>query len=89
VRSFRAVRNDGDCLPAPTLTTLHSFHGTDGGNPYAGLVQGTDRNLYGITSTGESAGDGTVFKITPTSKLTTLYSFCSLSRGTSITFRRV
>jgi uncharacterized repeat protein (TIGR03803 family) len=57
-----------------TLTTLHTFcsesNCADGTEPYAGLVQGTDGNFYGTTST-------TVFKITPAGTLTTLYTFCS------------
>ncbi len=48
--------------PAGTLTTLHSFDGTDGGQPYSGLVQGTDGNFYGTTST-DAGGNGTVFKL--------------------------
>src|SRR5208337_2819999 len=48
--------------PAGTLTTLHSFDGTDGGQPYSGLVQGYDGNFYGTTST-DARGNGTVFKL--------------------------
>ncbi|HTS34864.1 MAG TPA: choice-of-anchor tandem repeat GloVer-containing protein [Candidatus Solibacter sp.] len=63
------------------LTTLHSFCSesgcTDGGNPYAGLVQATDGNLYGTTESHGINSAGTVFKITPSGTLTTLYSFCS------------
>ena len=68
---------------AGKLTTLHSFDVTDGGNPSAGLVQGTDGNLYGTTEFGGDilsfscglSGCGTVFKITPGGTLTTLHSF--------------
>jgi uncharacterized repeat protein (TIGR03803 family) len=69
--------------PSGTLTTLHSFCSkngcTDGRNPYAGLIQGIDGNLYGTTLEGGTHGGGTVFKIAPSGKLTTLHSFCSKS----------
>jgi len=69
--------------PGGTLTTLYSFcpqNGChDGANPYDGLVQATDGNFYGTTSAGGNSGNGTVFKITPSGNLTTLYSFCSQS----------
>jgi uncharacterized repeat protein (TIGR03803 family) len=65
--------------PAGALTTLHSFNGTDGYLVVAGLVQASDRNFYGTASAGGPNGSnaGTVFKITPTGVLTTLYSFCT------------
>jgi uncharacterized repeat protein (TIGR03803 family) len=69
--------------PTGTLTTLYKFcsqaNCTDGSAPYGGLVQGTDGNFYGTTYGGGTSGfsSGTVFKITPTGTLTTLYSFCS------------
>jgi uncharacterized repeat protein (TIGR03803 family) len=58
-----------------TLTTLHNFDLTDGSNPYAGLVQATDGNLYGTTNAGGANSLGTIFKITPGGTLTTLHSF--------------
>jgi uncharacterized repeat protein (TIGR03803 family) len=64
---------------AQTLTTLHSFDGTYGANPYAGLVQATNGDGYGTTPNGGANGYGTVFKITPSGTLTVLYSFCSQS----------
>jgi uncharacterized repeat protein (TIGR03803 family) len=77
-------------LPAQTYATLHSFEGTDGANPGAGLVQATNGDLYGTTGDGGTndfctnfnqvqVGCGTVFKITPNGTLTTLYSFCAQS----------
>jgi uncharacterized repeat protein (TIGR03803 family) len=72
--------------PAGSFTILHSFCSqsgcTDGRNPYGGLVQGTDGNLYGTTLEGGVKGFGTVFKITPAGSLTTLHSFCSQSACT-------
>jgi uncharacterized repeat protein (TIGR03803 family) len=61
--------------PAGKLTTLHSFHNTDGVQPFTGLVQATDGNFYGTTSSGGANNFGTVFKITPAGTLTTLHSF--------------
>jgi uncharacterized repeat protein (TIGR03803 family) len=46
-----------------TLTTLHSFNGTDGRLSFAGLVQDTDGNLYGTTADGGANGYGTVFSL--------------------------
>jgi uncharacterized repeat protein (TIGR03803 family) len=61
--------------PAGTLTTLHSFDGTDGAYPAAGLVQATNGNFYGTTGSGGANGGGTVFEISAAGILTMLYSF--------------
>jgi uncharacterized repeat protein (TIGR03803 family) len=66
--------------PGGTLTSLHSFDGTDGSAPFGALVQATDGNLYGTTENG-GANDactsncGTIFRITPSGTLITLHSF--------------
>ena len=67
-------------VPAQTFTTLHSFDGTDGQNPYSysGLVQATNGDFYGTTQAGGlycvpygfANGCGTVFKMTPSGALT-------------------
>ena len=44
-------------------TVLKSFTGSDGANPYAGLVEANDGALYGTTYYGGSSGNGTVFRI--------------------------
>jgi uncharacterized repeat protein (TIGR03803 family) len=62
-----------------TLTTLHSFDGTDGATPQAVLVQATNGDFYGTTDGGGANNAGTVFKITPSGTLTTLHSFCGQS----------
>jgi uncharacterized repeat protein (TIGR03803 family) len=67
--------------PAGTYTLLHSFHdvaGSDGINPWTGVVVGTDGDLYG-TAQGGKHSSGVLFKITPTGTETVLYNFCSLS----------
>lgn len=45
---------------------LHSFQTTDGSNPYAGLVQGSDKFLYGVAARGGINSVGTLFKINTT-----------------------
>jgi uncharacterized repeat protein (TIGR03803 family) len=51
------------------LITIHSFctkaDCTDGANPYAGLIQSGDGNLYGTTPYGGADGLGVVFQLTP------------------------
>jgi uncharacterized repeat protein (TIGR03803 family) len=66
--------------PAGVLTTIYSFCSlpgcSDGAFPVAGLTLGSDGNFYGTTL--GYTGGGTVFKVTPTGTLSTLYTFCSL-----------
>lgn len=66
-----------ELTPAGTHTILHTFPktGTDGQEPYAGLIQGSDGNFYGTTYFGGSHGTGTVFEVTPAGVETVLYSF--------------
>jgi uncharacterized repeat protein (TIGR03803 family) len=71
---------------AGKLTTLYTFCNEwpckDGATPMAGLVEGTDGNFYGTTHGGGAQSVGVVFKITPEGALTTLYSFCTLANCT-------
>jgi uncharacterized repeat protein (TIGR03803 family) len=65
------------------LTTLYSFGSVqdtndvplDGYYPSAALVQGSDGSFYGTTEYGGTYYCGTVFKISATGALTSLYSF--------------
>ncbi len=72
--------------PSGTLTTLYSFcnifdpiHGwcLDGEEPTANVIEGSDGNLYGTTSSGGTNQEGSAFQLTPSGTLTTLHSFCS------------
>lgn len=59
-----------------TLTTLASFDGIRGANPYAGLTVDASGNLYGTTFNGGANDDGTVFEVSAARHtLTTLASF--------------
>ena len=64
-------------LPAQTLTSLHNFNGTDGKYVIAGLVQAANGDFYGTSNQGGADSYGTIFKISPSGTLTTLYNFCS------------
>jgi uncharacterized repeat protein (TIGR03803 family) len=57
------------------MTLLAAFDGSNGTSP-VGIMQGTDGNFYGTTyGGGNQYGYGTIFKMTPTGGLTTLYQF--------------
>jgi len=81
---------DGGCgtvfkvTSSGTLTTLLAF--TSSANPVAALIQATDGKLYGTTGVGGANNDcggsspgpvgcGTIFKVTLSGTLTTLFSF--------------
>jgi len=68
-----------EITPAGKFTVIYSFCAVngcpDGANPIGGLLQATDGNLYGTTSTGGSAGYGTIFRISPSGVLATKHSF--------------
>jgi len=52
-----------ELTPADEYLVLHSFDGTDGRYPNAGLTLGNDGNLYGVTTRG-AADFGSIFQIT-------------------------
>jgi uncharacterized repeat protein (TIGR03803 family) len=67
-------------LASNTETVLHTFtNGSDGGQPYAGLIMGNSGNLYGTAETGGQYGYGVVFELTPSGgggwTYNVLYSF--------------
>ena len=65
--------------PQGVFKTLYNFCSqpscSDGQSPNDGLIQASDGNFYGTTP--RQGNYGTVFKVTPTGTLTTLYTFCS------------
>jgi uncharacterized repeat protein (TIGR03803 family) len=68
-----------EITPTGTLTTLHSFNGSDGAFPLGPVIEGADGELYGLTAWGGNGncpyGCGTVFKVSREGKLTPLHSF--------------
>jgi len=76
-----------EVTPTGTETVLHNFNGTtDGGFVYAGLVQATDGNFYGVAQQGGNTSSlcqggppsgtcGTLFQVTPTGAFSVIYDF--------------
>jgi uncharacterized repeat protein (TIGR03803 family) len=71
-------------LTGTEFTILHHFNGDDGENPQGRLIVGHDGLLYGTTLQGGSGGRGTVYKISTSGALTSLYSFPRLSAFNSV-----
>lgn len=67
------------------FTKLWDFNATNssvnGISPYGGLIQASDKNLYGTTSGGGAANAGSVFQMTLGGVFTQLLSFDSVSDG--------
>ena len=73
------IGGTGAGVRAQSFSVLYNF-GTNNGDPlqpsFSGIiVQGRDGNLYSTAPKGGANGLGAVFKITPSGKLTVLYSF--------------
>jgi len=74
--------------PSGDFTNLYFFKGSsDGARPFAGLVQGSDGNFYGTTAQDGNTnlngglGYGTVFRMSSSGVLTSLYSFTGAPDG--------
>jgi uncharacterized repeat protein (TIGR03803 family) len=63
---------------AQTITYLADFNGANGSGP-GPVIQATDGNFYGTTLYGGADSKGNVFRVTPSGKISTIYSFCSQS----------
>ena len=84
----RGGANDDGTLfkvtPGGVMTTLVDFQfdgaTNKGSQPYGNLVLAGDGNLYGVTNTGGPAGNGTIFRLNPTTgALTTVVLFAGAS----------
>jgi uncharacterized repeat protein (TIGR03803 family) len=81
--AFGVVASTGAVLSVVVPPAIYSFTGgSDGGSPAAGVIQGSDGNLYGTTQVGgatgfdpSGAGYGTVFQATTNGTVKTLYYF--------------
>src|ERR1700722_8463806 len=73
----------GHAQTSATEVVLHNFGGVspNGSDPYAGLMIDPAGNFYGTTVHGGVAGQGVVFKLSPTGQQTVLYSFTGGNDG--------
>ena len=60
---------------------LHSFNGSDGAYPYAGLIFDAAGNLYGTAAWRRIRADGTVFKLSPNPDGSWAYSLIHVFQG--------
>ena len=78
-----------------TYHVMHRFANfpTDGQYPYSGLVVDGSGNAYGATAGGGAHGNGTIFKMTPSSggrwKQSVLYDFPNCAEGCAPSFTLV
>jgi uncharacterized repeat protein (TIGR03803 family) len=68
--------------PSGKETVLHNFMGgSDGANPYSGVLLTASGSLYGTTYQGGDSNAGVVYEISPSGKETVLYSFSGGADG--------
>ena len=61
---------------AGVLTVLHNMNGSsEGGSPYAGLVQASDNNFYGVNDNAGSGVAGALFKMSSAGTVTVQHNF--------------
>ncbi|HZT44511.1 MAG TPA: choice-of-anchor tandem repeat GloVer-containing protein [Chthonomonadaceae bacterium] len=72
-----------------SVTVLHAFSAISSSNNYVNsdgavpvdLIQGSDGNFYGTTSSGGASGNGTIFRLTPDGTFTSLYQLNATTDG--------
>ena len=83
--SYSGDANNNSAAPPPampTLVNLASFNVSNGGHPWAGVVEDSHGNLFGTTTSGGAHGYGTVYEIGAGSRtITTLASFDYYTTG--------
>ncbi|MGH9495983.1 MAG: choice-of-anchor tandem repeat GloVer-containing protein [Candidatus Sulfotelmatobacter sp.] len=60
---------------------IYSLDGTQGSEPYGGLLLGADGNFYGTTAFGDTVNDGALFRITRSGVYTVLHDFAGDADG--------
>jgi uncharacterized repeat protein (TIGR03803 family) len=69
--------------PGGVLTTVYTFTGgDDGAYPNSVLVQGTDGNFYGTTSSGGAYGNGAIFRLSLVSPPRPVFQSVTKAGGT-------
>ena len=84
VTSNDGVNNNGTIFEfsrSGVFKLLYSFcsqaNCADGSEPYSGLMQGSNGNLYGTTAKGGAYNLGAVYEISPAGQFRTIHSFCA------------
>lgn len=78
----------GKLTPTGTISTLYAFASTgdESAQPFAGVIQASDGNLYGTSYTGGEHGAGTLFRLTLAGVYTRLYSFGETATSASLPY---
>lgn len=77
---FLFTAGAGQQAHAQTFQSLYSFNGgSDGANPYGGVIEDSSGNLYGAATFGGAAGEGVLFQIPSGGGFNVCYSFGSQS----------
>jgi uncharacterized repeat protein (TIGR03803 family) len=67
--------------PEGQESVLYRFHGSDGGNPWAGLTRGPGGVLFGTTNLGGEHNAGVVFRLDPDGTESVLHNFGGKTGG--------